>query len=63
MWFPVEQPWQYRVLDQLVRGVDLAQLERARRMTPTERVEAMCRLVELGDTLRRSKATKPSPGQ
>ena len=30
----------------------VAQLEQARRMTPTERVEAMRRLVELGEKLR-----------
>lgn len=55
MWFPVDQPWQYRVLDRLPPGVDAAQLEQARRMSPTERVEAMRKLVELGDTIRRAK--------
>lgn len=55
MWFPVEQPWQYRILDALPSGVDAAQLEAARRMTPTERVEAMVRLVELGERMRRAR--------
>ena len=51
MWLPVEEPWQYRVLDQLPPGVDPSQLERARNMTPTERVEAMVRLIELGEEM------------
>jgi hypothetical protein len=58
MWFPPDQPWQYRILDQLPSGVDVAQLEQARRMTPTERVEAMCRLVELGEMLRHARGTE-----
>ncbi len=58
MWFPVEQPWQYRVLDQLPSGIDAAQLAQARLMTPTERVEAMRRLVELGAQLKRSRAKR-----
>lgn len=56
MWFPVEQPWQYRILDTLPPGVDIAQLEAARRMSPTERIEAMVRLVELGAEIRRARA-------
>lgn len=55
MWFPVEQPWQYRVLDLLPPGVDFAQLEQARQMTPTERVEAMCRLVEFAEHVQRAR--------
>lgn len=51
MWFPPEQPWQYRILDRLPPGVDEAQLEQARRMTPTERVDAMQQLVELGNRM------------
>jgi orotidine-5'-phosphate decarboxylase len=56
MWMPVDEPWQYRVLDQLPPGIDLAQLDQARRMTPTERVEAMVRLVKLGEEIRRQRA-------
>ncbi len=55
MWFPVEEPWQYRILDLLPPGIDEAQLEQARRMTPTERIEAMCQLVALGEELRRNR--------
>lgn len=61
MWFPAEEPWQYRVLDQLPPGVDDAQLAQARRMTPTERVEAMCRLVELGELMRRARRGPAEP--
>ncbi|MCG5051528.1 MAG: hypothetical protein KA712_01080 [Myxococcales bacterium] len=52
MWFPVEEPWQYRILDQLPPGIDAAQLAQARSATPTERVEAMRCLVELGEQIR-----------
>jgi hypothetical protein len=55
MWLPVDEPWQYRVLDRLPPGIDRAQLEAARRMTPTQRVEAMVRLVKLGEDIRRQR--------
>lgn len=60
MWFPVEEPWQYRVLDRLPPGVDEAQLERARRMTPTERVEAVVQLLDVAEQARRSLARRSS---
>jgi len=44
MWFPPEEPWQYRLLDVLPRGVDPDQLAADRRLTPTERVEKLQRL-------------------
>jgi hypothetical protein len=52
MWFFVDAPWQYRVLDSLPPGVDRAQLERARAMSPAERIDAAMELMELGDALR-----------
>jgi hypothetical protein len=58
MWFFVEEPWQYRVLDRLPPGVDRAQLEAARRLTPTERLDAVVQLLELGEELRDSLAKK-----
>jgi hypothetical protein len=51
MWFFVEEPWQYRILDQLPPGLDRAQLERTLKMTPTERLEAVVHLIELGEAL------------
>lgn len=60
MWRPVAQPWQYRVLDALPSGIDVAQLEQTRRMTPTERVEAMRRLVELGESMQRARKSRRS---
>jgi hypothetical protein len=54
MWLFVDAPWQYRVLDCLPPGVDRAQLERARAMTPAERIEAATRLMELGEAMQRS---------
>jgi hypothetical protein len=53
MWRPVEEPWQYRVLDAMPSSLDLAQLERALAMTPTERIEAMCAMVRAAEELRR----------
>lgn len=55
MWRPCEAPWQYRVLDALPPSVDEGQLAAALAMTPTERLEAMVRLLELGQTLRRAR--------
>ncbi|MBI2391566.1 MAG: hypothetical protein HYV09_18405 [Deltaproteobacteria bacterium] len=53
MWRPVEEPWQYRVLDSMPPSVDLEQLRRALAMTPTERIEAMCELLRTAEALRR----------
>jgi hypothetical protein len=54
MWFFVEEPWQYRVLDRLPSGIDRAQLEACRQLTPTERLDAVSELVELGEELRQA---------
>jgi hypothetical protein len=56
MWFFVDEPWQYRILDQLPPGVDEAQLERARSMTPSERLDAVTKLMELGEALQQGIA-------
>jgi hypothetical protein len=58
MWFPVDEPWQYRVLDALPPGVDRAQLERARAMSPSERIDAVIALMEAGEALQRALAKK-----
>ena len=55
MWFFPEEPWQYRVLDCLAPGVDRAQLAAAERMTPTERLDGVVALLELGQELREAK--------
>ena len=52
MWFFADAPWQYRVLDALPAGVDRAQLERARAMSPAERIDAAVELAEIGEALR-----------
>ena len=65
MWRPVDEPWQYRVLDALPPGVDEAQLEAALRMTPEERIDAAMRLMELAEELQRATAaakTSKDPG-
>lgn len=54
MWFFVDEPWQYRVLDALPPGVDVAQLERARSMTPSERLDSVVEMMELGEELARA---------
>lgn len=53
MWFFDDAPWQYRVLDCLPPGIDLAQLERARALSPAERIDAAMELMELGEALRK----------
>lgn len=52
VWRPVEDPWQYRVLDALPSGVDRAQLERARKWTFDERLDALTELMELAEALK-----------
>ena len=62
MWFPVEEPWQYRVLDRLPSGVDVAQLERTRKLSPTERIAAVEELMQLATELQQAVAAKrPGP--
>jgi hypothetical protein len=60
MWFWTDEPWQYRVLDALPPGVDLAQLQQALRMTPTERVEAVVALMRAAETLARGRREGPA---
>ena len=52
MWRPVDEPWQYRVLDSMPPSIDKEQLKRALAMTPTERVEAMRELMRTAEGLR-----------
>ncbi|MBX3185636.1 MAG: hypothetical protein KF819_01420 [Labilithrix sp.] len=56
MWFYVDEPWQYRILDALPSGVDHAQLERARTWTPEERLEALERLMGIAAELQAAVA-------
>jgi hypothetical protein len=58
VWEPPDEPWQYRVLDLLPPGVDLAQLEQARKLTPTQRVEAAMRLAEIAEAIWRARAKR-----
>jgi hypothetical protein len=59
MWSFVEEPWQYRVLDDLPSGVDRAQLERARELSPAERLDDVARLMALAAELQQALAAKP----
>lgn len=62
MWVFADAPWQYRVLDTLPPGIDRAQLERARAMTPAERIDAATQLMELGEAMRQGVETARSRG-
>lgn len=55
MWFPVTEPWQYRVLDLNPQSLDEASLQEGLRMTPDERLADVVRLMEFADALRRAK--------
>ena len=55
MWFPVTEPWQYRVLDMNPPSLDEASLREGLRMTPDERVADVVRLMEFADALRRAR--------
>lgn len=58
MWRWVDEPWQYRVLDALPSGIDLAQLERARSWTFGERLDALTQMMELAEELRAGVAKR-----
>jgi hypothetical protein len=62
VWSFVDEPWQYRVLDKLPPGVDRTLLEGAWQMTPTERLDAVVELVELGRDLADALAAR-RPGR
>ena len=54
MWYPATEPWQFRVLDALPPSVDVAQLQAALALTPTERVEAAMRLNAFAEEIRQA---------
>jgi hypothetical protein len=53
MWRPVDEPWQYRVIDAMPPSIDIEQIKRALAMTPTERILAMMQAMEAAEALRR----------
>jgi len=59
LWNPEEEAWQYRLLDRLPPGLDLVQLERSLRLTPTERLEAVRQMQKLAEDLRRGRDRLP----
>ena len=61
VWFFVDEPWQYRVLDHLPAGVDRSQLEQTRKLTPTERLDAVVQLMELGEAVHQAIFKKTMP--
>lgn len=52
MWRPVDEPWQFRVLDAMEPSIDLAQLERNLAMTPQQRIEAAMELMRAAEEMR-----------
>jgi hypothetical protein len=58
MWSFVDEPWQYRILDQMPPGVDLDQLARTLTLTPSERIDAVVELMEVGESLQKALARK-----
>ncbi len=59
VWFPTDEPWQYRVIDQLPPGIDHAQLERALALTPSERIDAVIELMSFAADLKASVEARP----
>lgn len=55
VWYPQTEPWQYRILDALPKGVDDSQIRAALAMSATERVQAAIKLNELAETIRRAR--------
>jgi hypothetical protein len=61
MWRPVEEPWQYRLLDAMPPSIDRSQLAHALTMTPEARIEAMCELLRTAEVLRAGLVSKARP--
>lgn len=58
MWRWLDEPWQFRVLDQLPSSIDMALLERTLAMTPAERIQAAQELMETAETLQAAMSSK-----
>jgi hypothetical protein len=63
VWRFVEEPWQYRVLDRMTPGIDLALLERTLRMTPTERLQAAEALMAEAEQIRAALLARQGRGR
>lgn len=55
MWYPVDEPWQYRVLDALPTGIDEAQLRAGLAMSPAERIAAAEELARFAEELQAAR--------
>lgn len=55
MWYPVDEPWQYRVLDAMPPGIDEGQLRAALAMTPAERIAAAEELARFAEELQAAR--------
>lgn len=58
VWRPVDQPWQFDLLDRLPPSIDESLLDESLRLTPTERIEKMMKLLEVMEELRRAREAK-----
>jgi hypothetical protein len=53
--------WQARILQSRPSGIDVAQLERFLKLSPTERLEEMRQLLERAEELRRGNELSSNP--
>jgi hypothetical protein len=53
--------WQDRILQSVPSGIDVHQLERFLKLTPTERLEEMRQLLENAEVLRRGNELSSDP--
>lgn len=53
--------WQDRILQSVPSGIDVHQLERFLKLTPTERLEEMRQLLENAEALRRGNELSSDP--
>jgi hypothetical protein len=59
---PREKSWDERILERITSGVDETLIEQNLKLTPTERLEKMSRVLEFIDDVRRANRDKlPSP--
>jgi hypothetical protein len=57
-----EKTWDERILERIASGVDETLIDQNLKLTPTERLEKMCRVLEFIDDVRRANRDKlPNP--
>jgi hypothetical protein len=60
---PAEKSWDQRILELIPSGVDETLIEENHRLTPTERLEKMCRVLRFVEDVKRANRDRLSPSR